>query len=56
MTFTESTQYVLKEATIETTGGPISIINLIEEIKLSNNLLCDSYVDNIHQPFVTYFS
>lgn len=38
MTFTESTQYVLKEATIETTGGPISIINLIEEINFYDNL------------------
>lgn len=38
MTFTESTQYVLKEATIETTGGPVSIVNLIEEINFYDNL------------------
>jgi hypothetical protein len=38
MTFAESTQYVLKEATIETTGGPVSITAMIEEINFYDNL------------------
>jgi hypothetical protein len=38
MTFSESTQYVLKEATLETTGGPVSINALIEEINFYDNL------------------